>query len=67
MDTKNQTQEIRTAPKLEPLYEEYLKNTVEFYTGHSCFESKCKGKMEAPTNPNQKGRGKAGHLLLTQK
>ncbi|KKK51582.1 hypothetical protein LCGC14_3113510 [marine sediment metagenome] len=44
METKNQT-------NLEKEYEEYLKKTVEVYKGGSCFDYKCKGKMETPTNP----------------
>ena len=36
---------------LETQYAEHVKKTVATYTGHSCFDYKCKGKMEAPTNP----------------
>ncbi len=46
METKNQTNLLETE------YEEYLKKTVEAYKGKSCFDYKCKGKMEAPTTPN---------------
>lgn len=45
METKGQTNLVKE-------YEEYLKKTVKAYKGHSCFDHKCKGKMEIPTNPD---------------
>ncbi len=46
METKGQTNLLETE------YKEYLKKTVKAYKGHSCFDYKCKGKMETPTNPD---------------